>query len=139
MGGGGAQLAAAKEPSLRAVVALCPWLGPTQLTNSRLNHSVPLLIISGQRDEIAPPKVQANAQYDYTPSTTDKLLYEVREGGHSVANAPDFRKEGLSYSNGEVGRVALSWLKVYLVGDTSYRPLLFDVPKSASSYETNIK
>jgi len=139
MGGGGAQLAAVLEPSLKAVVTMCPWLDPDQLTRSDLNHAVPLLIISGQLDEMAPPEEQANIHYEYTPGTTDKLLYEVYQGGHDVANAPDFNDNGISYSNGEVGRVALSWLKVYLVGDISYRPLLFEVPASAAQYETNLQ
>lgn len=139
MGGGGAQLAAVLDPSIKAVVALCPWLDRDPLTPSDLDHSVPLLIISGQWDETAPPNVHANVHYDYTPDTTDKLLYEVYHGGHYVANSPDFTEGEVSYSNGQVGRVALSWLKVYLEGDPTYRPLLFEVPESASRYVTNLE
>jgi hypothetical protein len=64
-------------------------------------------------------------------------LYEVSQGSHYVANGPDDKKGGLI--NGEVGRVVLSWLEVYLIGDTGYRPLLFNVPKSASRYEKNLE
>lgn len=140
MGGGGAQLAAVVDPSFKAVIALCPWLDISALTVSDLNHTVPLLIISGQLDTVAPPSENATIHYDYTPTTTDKLLYEVFQGPHDVANGPDVTNgEGVSYSNGEVGQMALAWLKVYLVGDVSYRPLLFEVPESASYYETNLE
>ena len=140
MGGGGAQLAAVMDPSFKAVVALCPWLDITELTVSDLNHTVPLLIISGQLDTVAPPSENANIHYDYTPTTTDKLLYEVFQGPHNVANGPDVTNaEGVSYSNGEVGQFALAWLRVYLEDDVSYRPSLFEVPESASNYETNLE
>ena len=44
MGGGGAQRAAVLEPSIKAVVALCPWL-----ENASLNHTSPVLISVANR------------------------------------------------------------------------------------------
>ncbi len=131
MGGGGAQLAAKIDPSLKAVIALCPWLNETSLIRSELDHPVPLLVFSGQLDYVAPPEVHANIHFDYTPATTDKLLYEVSQGNHRVANGP-------GGGNGEVGLVAIAWLKVYLEEDDSYKPILYDIPQSASFYSHNL-
>ncbi|MDA8535684.1 FG-GAP repeat protein, partial [Flavobacteriales bacterium] len=131
MGGGGAQLAAVEDSTIKAIIALCPWIDPAQITINSLNHNSPTLFFSGQIDAIAPTNTHANVHYNYTPNTTDKLLYEITLGGHTVANSP-------SGGQGEVGRMALSWLKKYLIEDLCYCPLLLDTPLTASVYQTNI-
>ncbi len=131
MGGGGAQLAAVEDSTIKAIIALCPWIVPAQITINSLNHNSPTLFFSGQIDAIAPTNTHANVHYNYTPNTTDKLLYEITLGGHTVANSP-------SGGQGEVGRMALSWLKRYLIEDFCYCPLLLDTPATASVYQTNI-
>jgi len=111
MGGGGAQLATSLDPSLKASLALCPWLlGPT---SSDLNHDVPVLIFSGQNDPTAPPSAHASVHYQLTPSSTNKLLFEVENGDHSVANGP-------TGANGDVGKAALSWLRTYLLDEPCF-------------------
>ena len=77
MGGGGAQRAAVLDPSIKGVVALCPWL-----PDATLNHESPVLIFSGQNDPTAPPAQHANQHYTATPNTTDKLLFEIENGNH---------------------------------------------------------
>lgn len=128
MGGGGAQLAAVQDTSLKAIVALCPYLfnGSTDL-----NHPVPLLIFSGQSDDVAPPSSQADVHYEETPNTTDKLIYEIANGDHRIANTP-------TGAAGDVGPIAISWLQTYLIGDACYCPLLMDTPATASKYVTNV-
>ena len=132
MGGGGAQLAAVMEPTLKAVIALCPWLENWVLEPDDLNHSVPTLIFSGQYDVNAPPYLHANIHYNYTPSTTDKLLFEVEYGDHYVANGPNG-------GSGYVGGRAFEWINNYLLEDTSNCELLLEVPPTASQYLTNIE
>jgi hypothetical protein len=112
MGGGGAQRAAVLDNTISAVVALCPYLN-----NSALNHNAALLIFSGEEDTIAPPSEQADVHYSNTPNTTDKLLFEVANGDHSVANTPNG-------GDGAVGQIALSWLKLQLEEKECYCPLL---------------
>jgi dienelactone hydrolase len=131
MGGGGAQLVAAEDPNIKAILAFCPWIDPSAVSPSLLNHGAPILIFSGQIDVVAPPGTHADIQYNYTPSSTKKLKYEVFGGGHTIANTP-------LGGFGEVGRMGLSWLKKYLVNDSCYCPLLLDTPTTASDYETNI-
>ena len=131
MGGGGAQLVAAEDSSIKAILAFCPWIDPAVVSPSLLNHNTPILFFSGQIDVVAPPSAHADIQYNYTPSSTNKLRYEVFGGGHSIANSP---VGGL----GEVGRMGVSWLKKHLVNDSCYCPLLLDVPTTASDYITNI-
>ena len=130
MGGGGAQLAAAADTSLKAVIALCPWLD-VSLNAAEINHPVPLLIFSGSLDPIAPPISNADIHYDYTPQTTNKLLYEIENAGHTAANNP-------TGGQGSVGKIALSWLKHHLIGDSCYCPLFLDTPPLASKFMTNV-
>ena len=114
MGGGGAQRAAVIDNTIAAVVALCPYLNDPQL-----NHSSPVLIFSGENDAIAPPAQQANIHYNQTPSTTNKVLFEIKNGNHYVANSPNG-------GDGAVGRLALSWITLYLEGNNCYCSLLKD-------------
>jgi dienelactone hydrolase len=130
MGGGGAQLVAAEDDNIKAVLAFCPWIDPSVVSPALLNHSSPILIFSGQIDVVAPPGTHADIQYNLTPTSTKKLKYEVFGGGHTIANTP-------LGGFGEVGRMGLSWLKKYLVNDSCYCPLLLDIPTTASDYETN--
>lgn len=46
-------------------------------------------------------------------------FFEVANGNHSVANSP-------TSGNGAVGKIALSWLKLYLDDNDCYCPLLTD-------------
>lgn len=114
MGGGGAQRAAVIDNTIAAVVALCPYLN-----NPQLNHSSPVLIFSGENDAIAPASQQANIHYNQTPSATNKVLFEIKNGDHYAANSPDG-------GDGAVGRMALSWIKLYLEGNNCYCSLLTD-------------
>lgn len=131
MGGGGAQRAAVLDPTVKGVVALCPWL-----PNPSLNHESPVLIFSGQNDPTAPPQQHANVHYNATPATTTKLLFEVENGNHSVANTP-------YGGNGVVGKIALSWVKLHVEDNACYCPLLSESllvnPPAASIVQTNIE
>jgi pimeloyl-ACP methyl ester carboxylesterase len=131
MGGGGAQRAAVLDNTIAGVVALCPYL-----TNPQLNHTSPVLIFSGQVDTVAPPSQHANIHYNVTPNTTDKLLFEIANGNHSVANSP-------TGGNGAVGKIALSWLKLYVEGNDCYCTLLKDAllvnPPAASNVAQNFE
>lgn len=131
MGGGGAQRAAVLDNTIKAVVALCPYL-----TSPTLNHDSPVLIFSGQNDTTAPPAQHANIHYNVTPNTTDKLLFEIENGNHSVANTPNG-------GNGAVGKIALSWLKAYVDDNDCYCPLLTEEllvdPPAASNVQSSFE
>lgn len=114
MGGGGAQRAAVLDNSIAGVVALCPYLN-----NPQLNHKSPVLIFSGENDLIAAPSQHADIHYNVTPNTTDKVLFEIKNGNHYVANTPNG-------GGGAVGRIALSWLKLYVEQNDCYCTLLTD-------------
>ncbi len=131
MGGGGAQRAAVLDNTVKGVVALCPWL-----TNPSLNHDSPVLIFSGQNDPTAPPAQHADIHYNVTPNTTDKLLFEFKNGNHSVANTPNG-------GNGAAGKIAVSWLKLFVEKDDCYCPLLTESllvdPPAASKVESSFE
>lgn len=122
MGGGGAQVAATLDPSIKAVLALCPWK-----PRPYLSHDVPVFFLGGERDGPAPVQKHALKHYEKLPDGTPKLLYEVRGGGHSLPLNP-------RYAGGDVGRFSLAWLKVYLDDDKSWLPLLEARPANASRF-----
>ena len=132
MGGGGAQLAAVADTTIKAVMALCPWLESGPLSPGDLDHPVPILFLSAEDDGVAPPNIHADVHYDYTPQTTSKMLFEIESGNHSVANNPT---GGDDYA----GKIALSWLKTFLVGDDCYCPLVLDTTPTASKYLLNVE
>lgn len=132
MGGGGAQLAASIDPSLKAVIGLCPWLDLNGFQSSDLIHDVPVLIFTGQNDDIANSAEYGYMHYEGTPSETDKLYFEISNGGHGAANSPVL-------AGGEIGVYALSWLKTYLLNDPCYCEFLLETPSNSSSFETNIE
>ena len=114
MGGGGAQRAAVLDNTIAGVVALCPYLN-----NPQLNHQSPVLIFSGENDAIAPHSQQADIHYNVTPNTTDKVLFEIANGDHYVANTPNG-------GGGSIGKIAISWFKLYVEGNDCYCSLLTD-------------
>ena len=129
MGGGGAQLAAVIDPSLKAVIALCPWLNSPN--SNTLNHTVPVLILSGELDPTAPPDLHADVHFDLTPNTTDKLLFEVDGGDHSIANDP-------ANAQGDIGKYGLAWLRNYLLDDPCHCPLVLLPSTETSNTMTNV-
>lgn len=135
MGGGGAQLAAKIDSSIKAVLSITPWLWPNTLSQSDLNHNTPVLIISGEVDPIAPNNQHSNVHYNYTPNSTPKLLFEVSEADHNIPLDPSIGK-------GDLGNVAYAWLQLFLYGDMCYCELLetdlLDQNLTASNYLTNL-
>jgi predicted dienelactone hydrolase len=88
LGGGGAQLAALRDPTLKCIVAICPSDGSAlgETFPAALSPSVPALFVCGESDSEAPPQAHAWAQYRKTGGA--KLLFEVRGGNHHFANGP---------------------------------------------------
>ena len=63
MGGGGAQIAAQQDSSIKAVIALASWLDNPSIT---VNNNTSILFISGENDNIAPNNYHTDLFYDYT-------------------------------------------------------------------------
>lgn len=135
MGGGGAQLAAKIDPRIKAVIAFTPWLNVSTLVPEDLNHSSPVLIISGQADQVAPPSQHSDVHYNYTPNSTSKLIFEISGGDHYTALYPNT-------GNGDLGNVAYAWLKLFLDDNDCYCEMLsvdsLDQNLTASKYQTNL-
>ena len=132
MGGGGAQIAATLDNSLKSVISLNPWIQPWLVNYEYLNHTVPNLIISGQDDTTAPVNEHANIHYDYTPDTTPKAIYEIQNGNHSIGRFP-------STANNYVAKIVLSWLNYFADDNDCYFPLLLEYPEQASIYQNNLE
>ena len=129
MGGGGAQLAAVSDPTIKAVIALNPFL--SNASEADLNHNSPVLITSGELDFIASPNLHANVHYTVTPDSTPKQLYEIQNAGHDPLIGPNG-------GYGEVGMKVLSWLQAFLTDNHCYCPPILTVPTTASEFTHNI-
>ena len=132
MGGGGAQIAATMDDNLKSVISLNPWIQPWLVNFDYLNHSVPILTISGQDDTTAPVNEHANVHYDYTPNTTPKAIYEIENGSHSTGRFP-------STANNYVGKIVLSWLNYFASDNDCYFPIILEYPEQASIYQNNLE
>ena len=128
MGGGGAQLAAQQDSSIKAVIALSPWL---ESPGATLNNSTSILFISGEFDNVAPNDYHTNVFYNNTPDTIDKLLYEISGGDHYTVVSP--------YYDQEMGLKTVFWLEKYILNDLSHCDTLIIEPPTASDFSTNVE
>ena len=145
MGGGGAQWAATIASSLDAVVALNPALAIYDTINctdpefdyyclvpEHLNHSTPVLIITGENEDANGTSATGYNHYEYTPNATDKMFFQVSNSGHEAAYGP-------YGANGEVGEKSMQWLKFHLFGYEAYCDTLLIEPENASLFITNVE
>jgi hypothetical protein len=119
MGGGGTTYAARGDKTLLTDVAIMPW-GPV---NSGV--SVPTLVICGSSDGTAPCASHGTPAYNGIADSVPKMRIQINSGH---AGQP-------SSGGGMSGKVGLAFQKVFLEGDTRWRPLLV----GAESVATNIK
>jgi triacylglycerol lipase len=126
MGGGGTLIAADGHSSeLKAAVPLCPWSSsPTTFPNI----TVPTMILAGQSDIVAPVAQHAWPFYQSIPTSTDKAYVEYTGGDHFIANNPNVPV---------MAREGLSWLKVYVDGDTRFLQFIVTDP-ALSRFDTTI-
>jgi dienelactone hydrolase len=116
MGGGGTLIAAnTHSAELKAAVPLCPW--EPGMTFAGI--TVPTMIVAGQSDTVAPIAQNATPFYASIPASTTKAYAEFTGADHFVANDPHVAP------NGQIaGRLALSWLKVFVDGDMRYKQFI---------------
>ena len=127
MGGGGAQIAAQQDSSIKAVIALAAWLNNPSIT---VNNNTSILFISGENDNVAPNNFHTDLFYNNTPEDTDKLLYEIAGGFHSTVTNP--------YNDEEMGLKTLFWIEKYILNDFSNCDSLITQPSTASKFLTNL-
>ena len=127
MGGGGAQIAAQQDSSIKAVIALAAWLDNPSIT---INNNTSTLFISGEFDNVAPNYYHTDLFYNNTPEDTDKLLYEIAGGFHSTVTSP--------YNDEEMGLKTLFWIEKYILNDFSNCDSLITQPPTASKFLTNL-
>lgn len=88
MGGGAAQLAALRDPTLTCSIACCPddCSDFGEKFPEELSTNVPILTLCSQKDKESPPKKQAWPLYHKI--TGPKLIMEISGGDHYTACGP---------------------------------------------------
>lgn len=124
MGGGGTLEAAGATPGLVSAVAYAPW--DTSTTKMKVNK-VPVAIIGGSSDVVAPVANHSQKFYDAIPATTPKMLPVINGADHFF---PTKASEPASYNN-------IAWTKRFADGDTRYSTFLNGQDAALSSFVSN--
>ena len=127
MGAGGELIAARDSPSLKASISLSAWSSvPTYETNT-----VPQLFICGEADSTNACNTHSLPYYNSLPAATPKAFLEFGAANYSTTAMPAF-------SSGTMGRIVLSWLKVFLERDDRYRQFLLSQPSGVTRRMSNL-
>jgi hypothetical protein len=113
MGGGGTTLASAATATLKTSVGLAPWGG------NGAGVKVPTLLLCGSSDTVAPCSMSQGV-YRAITDPTPKMMVTIAGATHFSWFGPADAGRGAS------GAVALAFQKVYLEGDTRWKPFLSD-------------
>lgn len=110
MGGGGALIAAQRQPALKAVVSLAGF----EFAKTFSGITTPTLLVAGQNDFVASSASHSSQFYNSIPTTTPKAFALLKGADHYVYLNP----------NGAVATSSISWLKRYVDNDTRYTQFL---------------
>jgi hypothetical protein len=127
MGGGGSISASNTRSSLRASVPLTPW----HTTKTWSSNTVPQLIIGAENDSVAPDSSHSVPFYNGLPNTTPKMYVQLQGASHYAPNS----------TNSNISRMAVSWMKRWVDGNTAYNTYLCgaDRPTTSSSAWSDVR
>ena len=125
MGGGGTTIAAQMTTSLNSSIGLAAWGGAGESTK------VPTLLLCGDADTVAPCDMSTGV-YRGIPDSTPKMQITIPGATHFNWFGPSDTRDQMS------GKYALAFQKLYLEGDTRWKPLLLS-KLAGALIETNIK
>jgi len=111
MGGGGALVAAAGNPSLKAAIPMAPWNLASVLRFGGIR--VPTMVLACQLDAIAPTAIHASAFYTALPASTPKAYAEMRGDDHLCV-----MDGGGHYAT--LGKLGIAWAKRWIDNDRRY-------------------
>ncbi|SDS74567.1 alpha/beta hydrolase family protein [Actinoplanes derwentensis] len=121
MGGGGALEAAQSRSSLKAAIPLTPW----NLTKNFRQVQVPTLIVGAEADTIAPVRSFSTPFFESLPAAPGKAFLELNGASHFAPNTP----------NATISSMSISWLKVFVDGDTRYQQFICPGPGRGAAVE----
>lgn len=121
MGGGGALEAAASRSSLKAAIPLTPW----NLNRSFRQVQVPTMIVGAEADTIAPVRSFSTPFFESLPAQPGKAFLELDNASHFAPNRP----------NATISSMSVSWLKVFVDGDTRYQQFICPGPNGSAVQE----
>jgi len=78
MSGGGATVLSVNDTRIKTTVSVCPYY----VSNSSVDNTFPILIITGANDTICPPEKHGQLYYDELDQ--DKMIIEQAKVGHDI-------------------------------------------------------
>jgi esterase/lipase len=111
MGGGGSLMVASSgDPAIKAAIPLTPWHSQKRWSGVQ----APTLIISAQRDTVAPDRQHSQRFYTSMPASLDKAWVQLSGASHMAPNV----------SNTTIAKYMVSWMKRFVDDDTRYEQFL---------------
>jgi len=110
MGGGATMEVISSDPTIKAGVPQVPW----DIGRTFPNDRVPVMILGGSADTVAPPAQHASIFYSSVPASTPKGIGIVSGASHFIPSTPT---PGMN-------QLAISWMKLFVDGDTRYRQFI---------------
>jgi dienelactone hydrolase len=144
MGGGASLKAVLDNPYIRAAVPLTPHYRNFLGVYNGHDHTifdeitVPTLIVGCEEDNIADVELHAKTFYNTIPSSTDKGYVEMPDIGHFCALEGFPLAPGDAAIRTKIVKYGISWLKIYVDGDTRYSEFFCQEDTSLSSSFNNI-
>jgi hypothetical protein len=121
MGGGGTTIATGTDQTLKTSVGMAPWGGVGT------GIKTPTLLFCGAADTVAPCDMASGA-YSGIPAPTPKILVTLTGTDHL-----QWVGSNTAPGSGAAAKLALAFQKVYLEGDTRWKPLLSMKPMGVQS------
>ncbi len=109
MGGGGTLVAATNRPSLKAAVALAPYMPSGNMSGIK----VPTMVIAGQSDTVVTPSY-LDGLYPTLPASTPGAFVQIAGVDHLFATKPNTTEM----------RSLIPWLKIFVDNDTRFSQFL---------------
>ncbi|WP_430782913.1 alpha/beta hydrolase family protein [Actinoplanes sp. G11-F43] len=121
MGGGGALEAARSRPELAAAIPLTPF----NLAKRFGDVTVPTLVIGAEADTVAPVRNHSEPFFQSLPAAPGKGYLELNNASHFAPNTP----------NTTIAKFSISWLKLFVDGDTRYQQFVCPGPGRGPAVE----
>lgn len=127
MGGGGTLAASRDNPALKAAVALAPW----HTTKTWSTLQVPTLVLSDEKDNIAPNDTHSIPFYQSFNAALPSAYIELAGADHLCGIQISAEKCKTS-----LAKYSIAWLKRFVDGDTRYTPFVKARAADMSAFET---
>lgn len=125
MGGGAALKAATNDPEISAVLAYAPFYIKDDGSSTSLpvgSITSPTLIVTGEKDDVAPAKLFGRSFYDGLAKGTPRQYVQLKGADHDTPE----------HKNTDILSTSVAFLKTFVDKDERYAKFIFPAPQRPS-------